>query len=57
MKTLDKSWLRPRYDGYMYYQDKAGTLINNFLKGENSIDFTVNAMKKEFDKSFYVNKK
>ena len=57
LKTLDKSWLRPRYDGYMYYQDKAGTLINNFLKGENSIDFTVNAMKKEFDKSFYVNKK
>ena len=57
MRTLDKSWLRPRYDGYMYYQDKAGTLINNFLKGENSIDFTVNEMKKEFDKSFYVNKK
>lgn len=57
LKTLDKSWLRPRYDGYMYYQDKAGTLINNFLKGENSIDFTVNAMKKEFDKSFDVNKK
>ena len=57
LKTLDKSWLRPRYDGYMYYQDKAGTLINNFLKGENSIDFTVNEMKKEFDKSFYVNKK
>lgn len=57
LKTLEKSWLRPRYDGYMYYQDKAGTLINNFLKGENSIDFTVNAMKKEFDKSFYVNKK
>ena len=57
LKTLDKSWLRPRYDGYMYYQDKAGTLINNFLKGENSIDFTINEMKKEFDKSFYVNKK
>jgi len=57
LKTLDKSWLRPRYDGYMYYQDKAGTLINNFLKGENSIDFTVNEMKKEFDKSFYVNNK
>ena len=57
LRTLDKSWLRPRYDGYMYYQDKAGTLINNFLKGENSIDFTVNEMKKEFDKSFYVNKK
>ena len=57
MKTLDKSWLRPRYDGYMYYQDKAGTLINNFLMGENSIDFTVNAMKMNLIKSFYVNKK
>ena len=56
LDTLEKSWLRPRYDGYMYYQDIAGTIVNNFLKGETSIDFTVNEMKKEFDKSFYVNK-
>jgi hypothetical protein len=41
----------------MYYQDIAGTLVNNFLRGETSIDFTINEMKKEFDKSFYVNKK
>ena len=57
LETLQKSWLRPRYDGYMYYQDIAGTLVKNFLRGETSIDFTVNEMKKEFDKSFYVNKK
>ena len=57
LETLQKSWLRPRYDGYMYYQDIAGTLVNNFLRGETSIDFTINEMKKEFDKSFYVNKK
>ena len=57
LDTLEKSWLRPRYDGYMYYQDIAGTLVNNFLKEETSVHFTINEMKKEFDKSFYVNQK
>ena len=57
LNTLEKSWLRPRYDGYMYYQDIAGTLVNNFLKEETSVHFTINEMKKEFDKSFYVNQK
>ena len=56
LETLEMSWLRPRYDGYMYFQDIGGTLVNNFLKGETSIDFTINEMKKEFEKSFYVNK-
>ena len=41
----------------MYYQDIAGTLVNNFLRGETSIDFTINEMKKEFDKSLHVNNK
>ena len=40
----------------MYFQDIGGTLVNKFLKGETSIDFTINEMKKEFEKSFYVNK-
>ena len=57
LETLQKSWLRPRYDGYMYYQDVGGTLVNNYLKGEISIDVTINAMIEEFDKSLYVNKK
>ena len=56
LETLKKSWVRPRYDGYMYFQDIGGTLVNKFLKGETSIDFTINEMKKEFEKSFYVNK-
>ena len=38
LDTLQKSWLRPRYDGYMYYQDIGGTLVNNYLRGEISID-------------------
>tara|TARA_Y100001970_G_scaffold293500_1_gene440773 strand:+ start:18136 stop:19284 length:1149 start_codon:yes stop_codon:yes gene_type:complete len=57
LSTLKKSWLRPRYDGYMYYQDIGGTLINNYLRGNTSIDFTFKEMKKEFDKSLYVNQK
>ena len=38
LDTLQKSWLRPRYDGYMYFQDKAGTIINNFLKDNLTLE-------------------
>ena len=57
LETLQKSWLRPRYDGYMYYQDIGGTLINNFLRGDSAIDLTFDEMTKEFDKSLHVNNK
>ena len=55
LKTLEKSWLRPRYDGYMYYQDKGGTLINKFLKNEISLDKTIENLFIEFERSFSVN--
>ena len=54
--TLQKSWLRPRYDGYMYYQDKGGTLINSYLKGENNLEITFDNLLREFERSFSVNK-
>ena len=55
LKTLEKSWLRPRYDGYMYYQDKGGTLINNFLRNEISLEKTIENLFIEFERSFSVN--
>ena len=55
LETLEKSWLRPRYDGYMYYQDKGGTLINKFLKNEISLDKTIENLFIEFERSFSVN--
>ena len=56
LNTLQKSWLRPRYDGYMYFQDKAGTLINNFLKEEIALELTLDGLLTEFERSFSVNK-
>ena len=56
LDTLEKAWLRPRYDGYMYFQDVGGTIINNYLSsGESEISVFDN-LTKEFEKSFYVNK-
>ena len=57
LKTLETSWLRPRYDGYMYFQDVAGTLINQYLSNDTSAKSTIEKMKGEFEKSFYINKK
>ena len=57
LKTLETSWLRPRYDGYMYYQDIAGTIINKYLSSDTSAELVINELKIEFEKSFYVNKK
>jgi multiple sugar transport system substrate-binding protein len=31
--TIEQSWIRPRYAGYLDFQAKAGTLIENHLRG------------------------
>ena len=56
LETLNKSWLRPRYDGYMYYQDLAGTIINKYLSSDTSAESVIDELKVEFEKSFYVNR-
>lgn len=33
-QTLNTAWLRPRYDGYMGLQDRAGDLVHACLRGE-----------------------
>lgn len=32
--TLNSAWLRPRYDGYMTLQDRAGDIVHACLRGE-----------------------
>lgn len=34
--TMDQCWIRPRYDGYLQFQEKAGDLIEASLRGEIS---------------------
>lgn len=33
-ETIEKSWVRPRYDGYLTFQAKAGGLIEAHLRGD-----------------------
>jgi multiple sugar transport system substrate-binding protein len=33
-QTLNTAWLRPRYDGYMAFQDRAGDILHACLRGE-----------------------
>jgi multiple sugar transport system substrate-binding protein len=32
LKTLDRSYLRPRYDGYLHFQDAGGPVVGDYLK-------------------------
>lgn len=34
--TMDLCWIRPRYDGYLAFQEGAGELIESHLRGETS---------------------
>lgn len=50
-RTMDTVYLRPRYDGYLDFQDAGGTLINSFLRNERTIDQTVDALDAAYRKS------
>ena len=43
-RTLDAAWLRPRYDGYMELQDRAGDIVHTCLQGEASKAATLSAL-------------
>jgi len=42
--TLDNAWLRPRHDGYMALQDRAGDIVHACLRAEATVAATVAAM-------------
>ncbi|MFV0385087.1 ABC transporter substrate-binding protein [Paracoccus sp. (in: a-proteobacteria)] len=42
--TLETSWVRPRYDGYMGFQDRAGEIVHACLRGEAGIAATLDAL-------------
>ena len=43
-ETLETSWVRPRYDGYMGFQDAAGDIVHTCLRGEASVSQTLTAL-------------
>lgn len=36
LPAIERAFLRPRYDGYLYFQDNAGELIQEYIIGNNS---------------------
>jgi len=32
---LENSWVRPRYAGYLYFQDHGGGIVRDFLIGKS----------------------
>ena len=50
--TLEKSWVRPRHNGYMNFQDEAGNIINEFLYEYIDEIKVYEKLKSEYKKSF-----
>lgn len=50
-ETLETSWLRPRYDGYMGFQDRGGDIVHAFLRGDADINATLNALQNAYEES------
>jgi multiple sugar transport system substrate-binding protein len=44
LPALDRAYLRPRYDGYLHFQDHAGDPVQAFLKGETTASAALERM-------------
>jgi multiple sugar transport system substrate-binding protein len=42
--TLETVWLRPRYDGYMGLQDRAGHIVHACLRGDATLQATIDEL-------------
>ena len=49
--TLDAAWLRPRYNGYLHFQDQASHTIHAFLRREASASQTISEMNQLYQQS------
>jgi multiple sugar transport system substrate-binding protein len=50
-RTLDTAWLRPRYDGYMGFQDRGGDIVHAFLRGDATRAATLAALQAAYEES------
>ncbi len=49
--TLESSWLRPRYDGYMDFQERGGDIVHACLRGETTVAETLSALESAYRES------
>ncbi|MEX0921972.1 MAG: extracellular solute-binding protein [Rhodovibrionaceae bacterium] len=46
LDTIEGSWVRPRYDGYLAFQERAGGMIESHLRGDLAETALLEALKK-----------
>ena len=51
LNTLDASYLRPRYSGYLYFQDHAGDYIQDYVMNGGNVDDTLNKLQQLYETS------
>lgn len=49
--TLENAWLRPRYDGYMGLQDRAGDIVHACLRGDANVADATRALQAAYTES------
>ncbi|MCC6578896.1 MAG: extracellular solute-binding protein [Phycisphaeraceae bacterium] len=49
--TMDHAYIRPRYDGYLDFQDRGGNIIHACLAGEQPIHETLDQLEQAYDQS------
>ena len=49
--TLESAWLRPRYDGYMGFQEVGGNIVHSCLRGEINLQDTVTTLQESYEES------
>jgi multiple sugar transport system substrate-binding protein len=52
IRTLETSWLRPRHDGYMHFQDVAGEIVHACLTRTVAVPTTIDALNQAYERSF-----
>lgn len=51
LQTLDEAWLRPRYSGYLHFQDKASLVVHAYLLGAAAAEDTLLEMTRLYAES------
>jgi multiple sugar transport system substrate-binding protein len=49
--TLDNAYLRPRFDGYLHFQDHGGSIVHNYLKAGGNPEETLTELQKLYERS------
>lgn len=50
-RTLETAYLRPRYDGYMGFQESAGQIVHAFLRKQATREATLDALQNAYQES------